>query len=141
VQAFDEASLFADGPLDLAIGTVCDSQMWRPSVLLRRAVLSRELTLGKEFGFLRVVLCRRSGCRPRWLCRELTSADGSSRHRLTLPGPTKRPRQSLIRSAKPEFPVVFTWVKTSQSAFTGSTPYINLKQLRIAVLLMRSLCM
>jgi hypothetical protein len=28
----------------------------------------------------------------------------------------------------------FTWVKTSQSAFTGSTPYINLKQLRIAVL-------
>jgi hypothetical protein len=27
VQAFDEASLFADGPLDLAVGTVCDSQM------------------------------------------------------------------------------------------------------------------
>jgi hypothetical protein len=26
-QAFDEGSLFADGPLDLAVGTVCDSQM------------------------------------------------------------------------------------------------------------------
>jgi hypothetical protein len=26
-RAFDEGSLFADGPLDLAVGTMCDSQM------------------------------------------------------------------------------------------------------------------
>jgi hypothetical protein len=74
---------------------VCDSQMWRPSVLLRRAVLSRELTLGKDFGLPRVVLCRRSGHRQRWLCRELTCADGGARHRLTLP----RARQNALGKA------------------------------------------